>query len=53
MFMIQVVTPENGLSKRFITDNRFAINVTMKYLYSFVISVTAYYVYQSMNMALP
>ena len=36
-----------------ITDKRFAINVTMKYLYSFVISVTTYYDFQSMSMALP
>ena len=26
-----------------ITDKRFAINFTMKYLYSFVIRVTTYY----------
>ena len=51
--MIHVVTPENGLSKRFNTDKIFAISVTMKYLYSFVISVTTYYVFQSMSMALP
>ena len=36
-----------------ITDKRFAINVTMKILYNFVISVTTYYVFQSMSMALP
>ena len=36
-----------------INDKRFAINVTMKYLYRFVISVTTYYVFQSMSMALP
>ena len=36
-----------------ITDKRFAINVTMKYLYRFVICVTTYYVFQSMSMALP
>ena len=36
-----------------ITDKRFAINVTMKSLYNFVISVTTYYVFQSMSMALP
>ena len=54
MFIIQVVTPGNGLSKKdSITDKRFAINVTMKYLYSFVISGTTYYVFQSMSMALP
>ena len=37
-----------------ITDKRFAfaINVTMKYLYNFVISVTTYYVFQSMSMTL-
>ena len=35
-----------------ITDKRLAINVAMKYLYSFVISVTTYYVFQSMSMAL-
>ena len=35
------------------TDERFAINVTVKYLYSFVISVTTYYVFQSMSMTLP
>ena len=28
-----------------INDKRFAIHVTMKYLYSFVISVTTYYVF--------
>ena len=28
-----------------ITDKRFAINVAMNYLYSFVISVTTYYVF--------
>ena len=28
-----------------ITDKRFANNVTMKYLYSFVISITTYYVF--------
>ena len=28
-----------------ITDMSFAINVTMKYHYSFVISVTTYYVF--------
>ena len=53
MFMIQVVTHENGLSKRFNNWQRFAINVTMKILYNFVISVTTYYVFQSMSMALP
>ena len=53
MFMIQVVTPKNGLSKNSITDKRFAIYVTMKYLYSFVISVATYYVFQSMSMVLP
>ena len=36
-----------------ITDKRFAINGTMKYLYSFVISVITYYVFQSMSMGLP
>ena len=36
-----------------LTDKRFAINVTMKYRYSFVISVTTYYVFQSMSMAVP
>ena len=36
-----------------ITDKRFAIYVAMKYLYSFVVSVTTYYVFQSMSMALP
>ena len=36
-----------------ITDKRFVINVTMKYLNSFVISVTTYYVFQSMSMTLP
>ena len=46
MFMIQVVTPEKmDFKKDSITDKRFAINVTMKYLYSFVISVTTYYVF--------
>ena len=35
------------------TDKRFAINITMKYLYSFVISATTYYVFQYMSMALP
>ena len=39
--------------KESITDKRFAINVTMKYLHSFVISVTTYYDFQSMSMALP
>ena len=39
--------------KDFITDKRFAINVAMKYLYSFVISIITYYVIQSMSMALP
>ena len=53
MFMIQVVTPENGLLKDSITDKRLAINVTMKDDYSFVISDTTYYVFQSMSMALP
>ena len=36
-----------------ITYKRFAIKVAMKYLYSFVISVTTYYVFQSMSMPLP
>ena len=56
MFMIQVVTHENGLFKRFNNsqkNKRYKINVTMKYLYSFVVSVTTYYVFQSMSMALP
>ena len=39
--------------KESITDKRFAINAAMKYLYSFVISVTTYYVFQSMSMDLP
>ena len=42
-----------GFQKDSITDIRFAINVTMKYLYSFVFSVTTYYDFQSMSMALP
>ena len=53
MFMIQVVTPEKDFQKDSITDNRFAINVIMNYLYSFVISVTTYYVFQPMSTALP
>ena len=51
--MIQIVTPEKDFQKDSITDKRFAINVTLKYLYSFVIIVTTYYVFQSMSMALP
>ena len=42
-----------NFQKDLITDKRFALNVTMKYLYSFVISVTTYYVFQSNSMALP
>ena len=51
--MIKALTPENGLKKDSVTDKRVATNVTMKYLYSFVISVTTYYVFQSMSTALP
>ena len=40
-------------TKDSITEKRFAFNVTMKYLYNFVISVTTYPVFQSMSMALP
>ena len=36
-----------------LTDKRFAIIVTMKYLYSIVTSVTTYYVFQYMSIALP
>ena len=39
--------------KNSITDKKFGINVTMKYLYSVVISVTTYYVFQSMSTAEP
>ena len=51
MFMIQALTPEMDFQKDSITDKRFAINVTMKYLNSFVISAMTYYVFQSMSMA--
>ena len=37
-------------TKDSITEKRFAINVTMKYLYSFVINVTTYHAFQSMGM---
>ena len=36
-----------------VTEKGVTTNVTMKYLYSFLISVTTYYVFQSMSMALP
>ena len=36
-----------------ITDIKVATNVTMKYLFSLVISVTTDYVFQSMSLALP
>ena len=36
-----------------ITDKRVATNATMKYIYSFVNSVTTSYVFQSMSMVLP
>ena len=41
------MTPEDGLyNKDSLTDISFAINVTMKYLYSFVINVTTHYAFK-------